>query len=165
MVFGIYIVIIMWGGQNIGCSFFEVKVGIECGNQKVWVWGFGLEGGVVGKLVDFVVEVIGDDVGMLGFLVEGLLQVKIECDDKGDGFCDVCYWLQEVGEYVVYVLCNSEDICFSFFMVDICDVFQDFYLDRVKVCGFGLEKIGVVVNKLVEFIVDVKYGGKVLFWV
>lgn len=48
------------------CSPFEVKVGSECGNQKVRAWGPGLEGGVVGKSADFVVEAIGDDVGTLG---------------------------------------------------------------------------------------------------
>lgn len=48
------------------CSPFEVKVGTECGNQKVRAWGPGLEGGVVGKSADFVVEAIGDDVGTLG---------------------------------------------------------------------------------------------------
>lgn len=51
------------------CSPFEVKVGTECGNQKVRAWGPGLEGGVVGKSADFVVEAIGDDVGTLGELV------------------------------------------------------------------------------------------------
>lgn len=49
-------------------SPFEVKVGTECGNQKVRAWGPGLEGGVVGKSADFVVEAIGDDVGTLGAL-------------------------------------------------------------------------------------------------
>lgn len=70
----------MWGAHlgspqssplNIAspCSYhspFEVKVGTECGNQKVRAWGPGLEGGVVGKSADFVVEAIGDDVGTLG---------------------------------------------------------------------------------------------------
>lgn len=41
-------------------------MGTECGNQKVRAWGPGLEGGVVGKSADFVVEAIGDDVGTLG---------------------------------------------------------------------------------------------------
>lgn len=50
-------------------SPFEVKVSPESGSQKVRAWGPGLEGGVVGKSADFVVEAIGDDVGTLG---EGL---------------------------------------------------------------------------------------------
>lgn len=43
-----------------------MKVGPEAGQQKVRAWGPGLEGGVVGKSADFVVEAVGDDVGTLG---------------------------------------------------------------------------------------------------
>nr|KAF6492063.1 filamin A [Molossus molossus] len=160
MVPGTYTVTITWGGQNIGRSPFEVKVGTECGNQKVRAWGPGLEGGVVGKSADFVVEAIGDDVGTLGFSVEGPSQAKIECDDKGDGSCDVRYWPQEAGEYAVHVLCNSEDIRLSPFMADIREAPQDFHPDRVKARGPGLEKTGVAVNKPAEFTVDAKHGGK-----
>ncbi|KAI4554586.1 filamin-A isoform X2 [Ovis aries] len=160
MIPGTYTVTITWGGQNIGRSPFEVKVGTECGNQKVRAWGPGLEGGVVGKSADFVVEAIGDDVGTLGFSVEGPSQAKIECDDKGDGSCDVRYWPQEAGEYAVHVLCNSEDIRLSPFMADIRDAPQDFHPDRVKARGPGLEKTGVAVNKPAEFTVDAKHGGK-----
>uniref|UniRef100_A0A8B9YHW3 Filamin A n=1 Tax=Bos mutus grunniens TaxID=30521 RepID=A0A8B9YHW3_BOSMU len=160
MIPGTYTVTITWGGQNIGRSPFEVKVGTECGNQKVRAWGPGLEGGVVGKSADFVVEAIGDDVGTLGFSVEGPSQAKIECDDKGDGSCDVRYWPQEAGEYAVHVLCNSEDIRLSPFMADIRDAPQDFHPDRVKARGPGLEKTGVAVNKSAEFTVDAANDGK-----
>lgn len=47
-------------------SPIEVKIGPEAGQQKVRAWGPGLEGGVVGKSADFVVEAVGDDVGTLG---------------------------------------------------------------------------------------------------
>lgn len=47
-------------------SPIEVKVGAEAGQQKVRAWGPGLEGGVVGKSADFVVEAVGDNVGTLG---------------------------------------------------------------------------------------------------
>lgn len=47
-------------------SPIEVKIGAEAGQQKVRAWGPGLEGGVVGKSADFVVEAVGDDVGTLG---------------------------------------------------------------------------------------------------
>ena len=40
----------------------------EPGSQKVRAWGPGLEGGVVGKSADFVVEAIGTEVGTLGEL-------------------------------------------------------------------------------------------------
>lgn len=63
--------------------------------------------------------------------MEGPSQAKIECDDKGDGSCDVRYWPQEAGEYAVHVLCNSEDIRLSPFMADIREAPQDFHPDRV----------------------------------
>ncbi|XP_068919896.1 filamin-A isoform X2 [Petaurus breviceps papuanus] len=157
---GNYTVTITWGGQNISRSPFEVKVGTECGNQKVRAWGPGLEGGVVGKSADFVVEAIGDDVGTLGFSVEGPSQAKIECDDRGDGSCDVRYWPQEAGEYAVHVLCNNEDIKLSPFMADIKAAPKDFYPEKVKARGPGLEKTGVAISKPAEFTVDAKNGGK-----
>lgn len=107
-----------WGGQNIGRSPFEVKVGTECGNQKVRAWGPGLEGGVVGKSADSWWRPSGTTWAPWAS-VEGPSQAKIECDDKGDGSCDVRYWPQEAGEYAVHVLCNSEDIRLSPFMADI----------------------------------------------
>ncbi|OCT57973.1 hypothetical protein XELAEV_18002841mg [Xenopus laevis] len=157
---GNYIVTITWGGQNIPRSPFEVKVGTECGHQRVRAWGPGLEGGVVGKSADFVVEAIGDDVGTLGFSVEGPSQAKIECDDKGDGSCDVRYWPLEAGEYAVHVLCNNEDIKLSPFMADIKPAPKEFYPEKVKAYGPGLEKTGLAINKPAEFTVDAKLGGK-----
>ncbi|MGH0134446.1 UNVERIFIED_CONTAM: hypothetical protein FKN15_013534 [Acipenser sinensis] len=129
---GNYIVTITWGGQQIPCSPFEVKVGTEAGSQKVRAWGQGLEGGVVKKSADFVVEAVGDDIGTLGFSVEGPSQAKIECDDKGDGSCDVRYWPTEVGEYAVHVLCNNEDIQHSPFMAEITAAPpKDFHPDKL----------------------------------
>ncbi|XP_078520736.1 filamin-A isoform X1 [Lissotriton helveticus] len=157
---GTYTVTITWGGQNIPRSPFEVKVGPECGNQKVRAWGPGLEVGVVGKSADFVVEAIGDDVGTLGFSVEGPSQAKIECDDRGDGSCDVRYWPLEAGAYAVHVLCNNEDIKHSPFMAEIKPAPKDFYPEKVKAYGPGLEKTGLAINKPTEFTIDAKNGGK-----
>ncbi|XP_069507070.1 filamin-A-like isoform X2 [Ambystoma mexicanum] len=156
---GTYTVMITWGGQNIPRSPFEVKVGSECGNQKVRAWGPGLTGGVVGKSADFVVEAIGDDVGTLGFSVEGPTQAKIECDDRGDGSCDVRYWPLDAGEYAVHVLCNNEDIKHSPFMAEIKPAPKDFYPEKVKAYGPGIETTGLAINKPAEFTVDAKNGG------
>uniref|UniRef100_A0A8C9QV41 Filamin A n=1 Tax=Scleropages formosus TaxID=113540 RepID=A0A8C9QV41_SCLFO len=142
-------------------SPFEVKVGTEAGPQKVRAWGPGLESGVVGKSADFVVEAIGDDVGTLGFSVEGPSQAKIECDDKGDGSCDVRYWPMEAGEYAVHVLCNNEDIQHSPFMAEILQApGKDFFPDKVKAYGPGLQSSGLAVGQTAEFTVDAKLGGK-----
>ncbi|KAL3966900.1 filamin [Sarotherodon galilaeus] len=42
----------------------EAKIGTEAGQQKVRAWGPGLEGGVVGKSADFVLEAVGDNVSL-----------------------------------------------------------------------------------------------------
>lgn len=88
---GTYSITITWGGQHIPRRYalgpgikryvcvvtltdrspfpfspIEVKIGAEAGQQKVRAWGPGLEGGIVGKSADFVVEAVGDNVGTLG---------------------------------------------------------------------------------------------------
>ncbi|XP_048403876.2 filamin-B isoform X1 [Stegostoma tigrinum] len=157
---GKHTVTITWGGHNIPRSPFEIQIGPEAGPQKIRAWGPGLDGGVVGKSADFVVETIGTDVGVLGFAVEGPSQAKIECDDKSDGSCDVRYWPTEPGEYAVHVLCDDEDIVDSPFMATIQPASSSFYPDRVKAYGPGLEKTGCIVHKPAEFTVDAKDAGK-----
>ncbi|CAB1335821.1 unnamed protein product, partial [Coregonus sp. 'balchen'] len=118
------------------------------GQQKVRAWGPGLESGIVGKSADFVVEAVGEN-------------AKIECDDKGDGSCDVRYWPMEAGEYAVHVLCNNEDIQHSPFMAEITAApNKDYYPDKVKAYGPGLQSSGLAVGKPTEFTVDAKLGGK-----
>ncbi|XP_036803747.1 filamin-A isoform X5 [Oncorhynchus mykiss] len=157
---GTYSITITWGGQHIPRSPLEVKIGLEAGPQKVRAWGPGLESGIVGKSADFVVEAVGENVGTLGFSVEGPSQAKIECDDKGDGSCDVRYWPMEAGEYAVHVLCNNEDIQHSPFMAEItAAVNKDYYPDKVKAYGPGLQSSGLAVGKPTEFTVDAKLGG------
>lgn len=75
--------------------------------------------------------------GNSGFSVEGPSPAKIECDDKGDGSCDVRYWPTEPGEYAVHVLCKNEDIQHSPFMAEIVPApGKDFYPDKVMNLGF-----------------------------
>lgn len=65
--------------------------------------------------------------------MEGPSPAKIECDDKGDGSCDVRYWPTEPGEYAVHVLCKNEDIQHSPFMAEIKPApDRDFYPDKVQ---------------------------------
>ncbi|KAG7278458.1 hypothetical protein CRUP_038753 [Coryphaenoides rupestris] len=141
---GTYSITITWGGQHIPRSPIEVKIGVEAGPQKVRAWGPGLDGAWSGS-----------------FSVEGPSQAKIECDDKGDGSCDVRYWPTEAGEYAVHVLRNSEDIQHSPFMAEIVNPpGKDFYPDKVKAYGPGLQSTGLAVGKPTEFTVDAKQGGK-----
>ncbi|KAF7253753.1 Filamin-C [Varanus komodoensis] len=122
---------------------FEVQVGPEAGVQKVRAWGPGLETGMVGKSADFVVEAIGTEVGTLGFSIEGPSQAKIECDDKGDGSCDVRYWPTEPGDYAVHVA-----------------VGEGSHPSKVKVYGPGVEKTGLKANEPTYFTVDCSEAGQ-----
>ncbi|XP_072922819.1 filamin-C isoform X2 [Hemitrygon akajei] len=160
MIGGKYVVTITWGGYAIPRSPFEVQVGPEAGAQKVRAWGPGLETGVVGKSADFVVEAIGTEVGTLGFSIEGPSQAKIECDDKGDGSCDVRYWPTEPGDYAVHVICDDEDIKDSPFMAHILPANNDSFPEKVKAFGPGLEPTGCIVNKPAEFTIDARAAGK-----
>ncbi|XP_051545387.1 filamin-C-like [Myxocyprinus asiaticus] len=157
---GKYHVNITWGGNPIPCSPFEVEVSVEAGPQKVRAWGPGLKTGMVGKSADFVVEAIGTEVGTLGFSIEGPSQAKIECDDKGDGSCDVHYWPTEPGDYAVHVICDDEDIKDSPFMAHILPAANDVLPEKVKAFGPGLEPSGVIVNKPTQFFIDAREAGR-----
>ncbi|XP_037316973.2 filamin-C isoform X1 [Pungitius pungitius] len=157
---GKYVVIITWGGHAIPRSPFEVQVSEEAGSQKVRAWGPGLETGVVGKSADFVVEAIGTEVGTLGFSIEGPSQAKIECDDKGDGSCDVRYWPTEAGDYAVHVICDDEDIKDSPFMARVLQAATDLFPEKVRCYGPGLEPLGCIVNKPVDFTIDARGAGR-----
>ncbi|XP_047194519.1 filamin-C isoform X3 [Hippoglossus stenolepis] len=157
---GKYIVTVTWGGHSIPRSPFEVQVGEEAGPQKVRAWGPGLETGLVGKSADFVVEAIGTEVGTLGFSIEGPSQAKIECDDKGDGSCDVRYWPTEPGDFAVHVICDDEDIKDSPFMAHILSAANDIFPEKVKCYGPGLEPLGCIVNKPADFTIDAHGAGR-----
>ncbi|XP_076861287.1 filamin-C isoform X11 [Brachyhypopomus gauderio] len=157
---GKYTVIITWGGHTIPRSPFEVLVSEEAGAQKVRAWGPGLETGMVGKSADFVVEAIGTEVGTLGFSIEGPSQAKIECDDKGDGSCDVLYWPTEPGDYAVHVICDDEDIKDSPFMAHILPAANDVFPEKVECYGPGLEPTGCIVNRAAEFTIDARGAGR-----
>ncbi|XP_078797755.1 filamin-C isoform X9 [Oryzias latipes] len=157
---GKYLVTITWGGHSILRSPFEVHVSEEAGPQKVRAWGPGLEAGLVGKSADFVVEAIGTEVGTLGFSIEGPSQAKIECDDKGDGSCDVRYWPTEPGDYAVHVICDDEDIKDSPFMAHILSDPADIFPEKVKCFGPGLEPFGCIINKAADFTINAQEAGR-----
>lgn len=52
-------------------------MGTEAGPQRVRAWGPGLEGGVIGKSADFVVEALGEDVGTLGELLVNIILILL----------------------------------------------------------------------------------------
>nr|XP_054595919.1 filamin-C isoform X3 [Nothobranchius furzeri] len=157
---GTYLVTVTWGGHGISRSPFEVYVGEEAGPQKVRAWGPGLETGMVGKSGDFVVEAIGTEVGTLGFSIEGPSQAKIECDDEGDGSCNVHYWPTEAGDYAVHVICDDEDIKDSPFMAHILPAANNVFPEKVRCYGPGLEPLGCIIHKPADFTIDTNEAGR-----
>ncbi|KAM9705439.1 LOW QUALITY PROTEIN: filamin-C-like [Menidia menidia] len=156
---GNYVVSICWGGHPTPRSPLEVHISEEAGPQKVRAWGPGLETGLVGRSADFVVEAIGTEVGTLGFSIEGPSQAKIECDDKGDGSCDVRYFPTEPGDYAVHVICDDEDIKDSPFMARVLPANSDAAPEKVRCYGPGLEPLGCIVNKPAEFTIESQGAG------
>lgn len=153
---GRYIVMITYGGREIPRSPFEVNVGPYL-ESRIRAFGPGLTGGVVGEPAAFTVETNGET-GALGFSIEGPSQARIECHDNGDGSADVKYHPTAPGEYAVHILCNNEDIPKSPYMAQIVPR-NDYFPEKVKAYGPGLERNGVQVGKLTEFTVDARGAG------
>uniref|UniRef100_H2ZJ14 Uncharacterized protein n=1 Tax=Ciona savignyi TaxID=51511 RepID=H2ZJ14_CIOSA len=159
---GDYVVNVTYGGKPIAKSPFQINVGPEAGPQKVRAYGPGLHGGKVGNSADFVVETIGTEVGQLGFSIEGPSQAQIECEDCGDGSCDVKYHPTEPGEYAVHIICDDNDIKGSPFMAQIAPADSktpDKVSFKVKAYGPGLESGTPVNGRPTNFTVDAKRAG------
>uniref|UniRef100_H2ZJ18 Uncharacterized protein n=1 Tax=Ciona savignyi TaxID=51511 RepID=H2ZJ18_CIOSA len=155
---GDYVVNVTYGGKPIAKSPFQINVGPEAGPQKVRAYGPGLHGGKVGNSADFVVETIGTEVGQLGFSIEGPSQAQIECEDCGDGSCDVKYHPTEPGEYAVHIICDDNDIKGSPFMAQIAPADSKTH-PKVKAYGPGLESGTPVNGRPTNFTVDAKRAG------
>lgn len=56
---------------------------------------------------------------LLGFSIEGPSKAQIDCKDNGDGSADVSYTPTAPGDYAIHILCASEDIPDSPFMVEV----------------------------------------------
>ncbi|KAM6306964.1 LOW QUALITY PROTEIN: filamin-C-like [Podargus strigoides] len=144
------------GGGRARCNPFEVTVSPPCGAAE----GPGLVRGMVGHSTEFVVEATGTDVGTLGFSIEGPSQARIECEDHGDGSCDVHYRPTESGAYAVHVLYDDMDIRHSPFIAHILPAPPNSYPDKVKTFGLGLEPTSCIVERPAEFTIDTRGAGK-----
>nr|CAB3246486.1 filamin-C-like [Phallusia mammillata] len=156
---GDHTVSVTYGGKPIARSPFQVAVGNEAGPQKVRAYGPGLHEGKVGHSADFVVETTGSDVGQLGFSIEGPSQAQIDCEDRGDGSCDVKYYPTEAGEYAVHVICDDNDIKGSPFMAHIEPADAKTNPDKVKAFGPGLNSGEPVCGHPTTFTVDARHAG------
>ncbi|XP_055382224.1 filamin-A isoform X2 [Condylostylus longicornis] len=153
---GRYVVMISYGGQEIPKSPFEVNVR-PYKESSIVAHGPGLSSGIVGYPAAFVVETNGET-GALGFTVAGPSQAEIECHDNGDGSALVKYYPTAPGEYAVHILCDNEDIPKSPHMAYIYPK-TEFFPEKVKAFGPGLEKNGVVIDQPVSFTVDTSNAG------
>lgn len=88
--------------------------------SKCKVYGFGLEKVNVGCFVEFIVEIKGVGVGGFSLVIEGFFEVKLICNDYGDGICFVKYIFIEFGDYEIYIKFVDEYIFGSFFNVKVC---------------------------------------------
>lgn len=152
---GKYTVIVSFGGQEIFRSPYEVNVG-PYRESKIKAFGPGLKGGIVGYPAKFTVDTCGET-GTLGFTVEGPSQVKIECQDNGDGSANVTYWPTAPGEYAIHILSDREDIPKSPYIAQILPK-TDYYPEKVTASGPGLQSAKQAVET--EFTVDPRKGGQ-----
>lgn len=155
---GTYTVRVTFGGQEVPKSPFEVLVGPPK-QSSICAFGPGLHSGVVGHSSAFVVETNGET-GALGFSVAGPSQAEIECKDNGDGSALVRYLPTAPGEYAVHVLCDNEDIPNSPFMAHVLPKTDNFWPERVKVTGAGVQASGVSAGVPAEFVVDTRNAGE-----
>ncbi|XP_035902994.1 filamin-A isoform X4 [Anopheles stephensi] len=155
---GRYKILVLYGGQEIPKSPFEVTVGPQK-HTSIVAYGPGLKSGMVGQPACFVVETNGET-GNLGFSIAGPSQAEIECHDNGDGSALVKYHPTAPGEYAVHILCDNEDIPKSPHIAQVLPKADDFHPELVKVTGPGVEKTGgVIVGKPTAFTVDATRAG------
>lgn len=153
---GRYRIMITYGGQEIPKSPYDVAVGPKI-TSNVVAYGPGLRGGIVGYPAAFTVETNGEQ-GNLSFSIAGPSQAEITCKDNEDGSCCVRYTPAAPGDYAVHVLMNEQDIPNSPFIAKILPK-GDFYPEKVKSYGPGLQATGVTIDQPALFTVDATKAG------
>lgn len=153
---GRYRIMVTFAGQEIHKSPFEIGVG-PFKDTQIRAYGPGLVGGVVGYAAVFTVDTNGET-GALGFSIQGPSQAQIKCDDNGDCSADVRYYPTAPGEYAVHILCDSEDIPKSPYIAQILPN-TDYYPDKVRVYGQGVEPDSVTADAPTKFTIETKDAG------
>ena len=105
---GVHTIHVAFAGQPVPKSPFTTTAVLPAGARpakgdpgKVKAYGPGLQGGTANKPADFSVDTREAGPGGLGLTIEGPVEAKIDCFDKGDGTCDVRYWPTVPGEYLI----------------------------------------------------------------
>ncbi|XP_056111319.1 filamin-B isoform X2 [Rhinichthys klamathensis goyatoka] len=134
---GVYVVEVVYDGNPVPGSPFQVEAMLPPDPSKVKAFGPGLKGGLVANPAEFSIDTKGAGTGGLGLTVEGPTEAKIECSDNGDGTCSVSYLPTEPGEYLVNILFEDVHIPGSPFHADIQYPFDP---TKVVASGSGLKR-------------------------
>ncbi|XP_032219787.2 filamin-A isoform X1 [Nematostella vectensis] len=151
---GMHTVAVHFNDKPIPKSPFKVNI-CSTNTSKCRAYGPGLEKGFVDQRNDFKIETKGAGEGGLGLTIEGPSEAKIDCIDNGDGSCDVHYWPNEPGDYMVNILYADKHIPGSPFKARISHPFDP---SKVKVEGPGIEP-GICVGDPADIDIDTRLAG------
>lgn len=128
---GEYTVDITFGGEPIPRSPFLVSVARQK-DSSMRVFGPGLYKAMAGWPATFIVKTHGEP-GVLGCIIEGPSEARIDTVDIGEGVASVTYWPTVAGEYAVHVTCDNEDIPGSPYMLDVTENVPNLHPDKVNI--------------------------------
>ncbi|KAK4306993.1 hypothetical protein Pmani_021217 [Petrolisthes manimaculis] len=137
---GQYLLSIQFGGQPISSTPYRFTCTPKGSADAVRAWGPGLEGGVVCRPAEFVIDTRSAGQGGLGVTVEGPCEAAINCRDNGDGTCAVAYLPTEPGHYTVNITFNEQHIHGSPFHSYIA---HDQDIKQIRVTGNGIQPHGI----------------------
>lgn len=136
---GEYLLSIQFGGQPISSTPYRFTCTPGGDASAVRAWGPGLEGGIVCRPAEFVIDTREAGQGGLGVTVEGPCEAAINCRDNGDGTCAVAYLPTEAGPYTINITFNERHIHGSPFHALIG---HDKDLKQIRVTGNGIQPHG-----------------------
>ena len=154
---GDYKIEIKFADEEIPESPYDVHVNWKTDSSRVKVFGPGIEGGFVNEWTDFTVDMSEAGDGSLNLQLEGPTEVEFTVDDHEDGTATVKYFPKEAGEYNVHVLFDDKVVPgapFNPVFVPETDA------SKVKAYGPGLNREGVKVGDLGDFVIDTREAGK-----
>ncbi|CDS40988.2 filamin [Echinococcus multilocularis] len=153
---GQYTLAVQYEGEHIRCSPFKIIVG-PYKQSKVRAFGPGLSKGII-KIPNLFTVVSNDELGAIGFLIEGPSSAAIKCVDNGDTSAEVSYEVDLPGEYAIHITCDGEDIQGSPFMAMV-DAPSNIDVNRIKVLGKGISQTpgDVIKGVSTDFTIDLTH--------
>ena len=163
---GVYSIDVKYDQTPVPGSPFKPK--IQPGQQakpskpeeKVKVYGQGIESGEVNQMTTFTVDTTESGPGKLGFDIKGPSKAKLTTKEVSVGKCEVSYVPTLVGEYTVTVTYNNRPVPGVPFKPKITPGKMDKPfkpIEMVKVFGDGITK--GVSGEITKFVVDTSEAG------